>query len=233
MLDANASSSSGGNSRPYNPQADKLDRYISKAKVLLTNAQLPNVWAELQNRGYTVAAIQQKLADLDLLTDLNIAQRKEQGEQYQSTADYNAARKAMHKEYIDHLGYARMVFAGDEAARTGLGLKGRRARTHAAYAAQAFLFYTNLLNDAAWEAAIGTKGVTAAEMTAQQAAFESLNTLEAAQAKETGEAQGATAARTALYEVLKPWIKDFRATAKIALRKFPQLSEQLGIKYRS
>lgn len=213
-----------------NPQADDIDSFIAKKKVMLTNSLLPAVWSKLQNRGYTQAVIQQKIAELDALSALNQAQRKEYGEQYQSTADYNAAEAEPHEDYEDHLGYARIVFRNNVAAKTGLGLKGSRHRSQSGYAAQALLFYNNLLGNAGWKAAMNAKGISDAELQAQQDAYLKLAEMEANKQKETGEAQGATATRDAFYDALLPWTQDFRATAKIALRRYPQLSEQIGIK---
>ncbi len=216
----------------HNPQADLIGQYISENMTMLTNAQLPDVWEKLKNRGYSEVEIGQKLAELAALRNLNEAQRKEYGEQYQSTANYNAAQEAMHGDYEDHLGYARLVFKKDLAASTALGLGGRRHRSQSGYAAQALLFYNNLLNpeNAAWQTALGKKGVSADELAAQQSAYSNLATLEAAQQKETGEAQAATKKRDAAYDALREWTSEFRATAKIALRKYPQMMEQLGIK---
>lgn len=213
-----------------NPQADDIDSFIAKKKVMLTNSLLPAVWSKLQNRGYTQAVIQQKIAELDALSALNQAQRKEYGEQYQSTANYNAAEELIHQDYEDHLSYARLVFENNKAAKTALGLKGKRYRSQAGYAAQGLLFYKNLLGNATWKADMAATGITSTELTAQQTAFQNLATLEAAQQKETGEAQGATAARDAAHEALKKWTRKYRAIAKIALRRYPQLSEQIGIK---
>jgi hypothetical protein len=94
------------------------------------------------------------------------------------------------------------------------------------------LFYNNATATPSIATALATKGITAAELTASKAAFKNLETLAAAQQKETGEAQEATKRRDAAYDALEDWMSDFRETAKVALRRHPQLMEQLGIGQR-
>ena len=60
--------------------------------------------------------------------------------------------------------------------------------------------------------------------------YTNLANLAAAKAKEGGEAQQATQQRDVLYDQLQEWFSDFKEVAIIALRKNPQMREQLGWK---
>ncbi len=58
--------------------------------------------------------------------------------------------------------------------------------------------------------------------------YENLTVIAAKQAKETGEAQQATASRDAAVDAFAAWYSDFKAIGKIALMNKPQLREKLG-----
>ncbi|MEO6831870.1 MAG: hypothetical protein ABI169_06695 [Chitinophagaceae bacterium] len=74
------------------------------------------------------------------------------------------------------------------------------------------------------------KGISENDLSNGQQTFRNLQMLTAAQQKETGEAQQATVARDNAYDALHEWMSDFYKTAKVALRKYPQMMEKLGIK---
>lgn len=215
----------GGNS-----SYQSIDAFIQVSTVALTNAQLPDILPLLIARGYPEATIKDKADEIADLQTLNANQQKEYGEQFAAIAAYNAAVEQLHGDYIDHLQLARLVFKNNVAAQTALGLTGKRKVSESGYQAQAVQFYQGVLANAAYKAALATKGVTQAELDSQLAGFETLPNLSAAKAKETGEAQMATKTRDAAYDALAEWMSEFKQTAIIALRKTPQLREKLGYK---
>lgn len=205
-----------------------IQQFLTNATTALTNAQLPDIEPLLLNRGITKANVIAKLADVEALEKLNEAQKKEYGESYQSTADYDALEFTLHQEYMDHLTLARLVFKNNIAAQTGLGIKGKRKSDDAGYCKQALQFYNGILSSTDYKAAMLTKGVTTAELTTMQTGYSNLGTLSAAKDKENGEAQAATNKRNIFYDELEDWYNDFKETAIVALRKYPQYREQLG-----
>ena len=207
--------------------------FLEDANTTLTNAQLPAVQSLLESRGITPTEVSARLREVETLRSLNEQQRKEYGEQYEATKAYNDARALIHEDYMDHIALARIVFKNDIAAKTALGLQGERPRSQSGYVNAGLLFYSNAMASQLFTAALAKKGINVQELLAGQTGFKNLQTLSAAQQKETGEAQAATQQRDAAYDALSEWMSEFRITAKVALRKYPQYREQLGIRERS
>lgn len=213
-------------------QSDYQDivAYLAASKTALKNAALPDIATKLAGIGYTAAEIAQKLQDIETLEALNENQKKEYGEQYAATDNLENTIASLTSTYMSHLTFARVVFKKDAGAQTALGLTGDRKRTFSGLKAQALLLYNGVLKSAAYKAALATRGITEAQLLAQQAGFNSLDDLKADQKKETGEAQTATKLRDAAYDVFEDWMSDFKTLAIEALSDSPQLREQLGWK---
>ncbi len=208
---------------------ETLDEFIERTETALINAQLVDIEPKMAVRGILKVDVKAKLQDVQALRALVVQHKKEYGEQYKATEDYDNARNAVHEDYMDDLAMARLAFEKDTVAKTALELRGSRKASKGGYAGQGFAFYDNALKDPAYVAALGKKGISLADLQARQAAFGNLKTLSAAQQKETGEAQAATVARDAMHDALAAWMTAFYVTARVALRKFPQLMEKVGI----
>ena len=217
----------GGNSYYHT-----IDAFISDSELMLNNTLTDNqIKALMNNAGYTSNIITAKLVELDSLRTLNEAQAQQYGEQDQATNDFLAAKADYHRTYTDHLGLARLALRKNVEAQETLGLRGGRKTTYSGYIGQGLLFYNNaVLPGKPYAAALAAKGVDAAALAAGAAHFQSLQTDLEAQQKETGEAQQATATRDTLYDALEDWMYEYRGTARIILRPYPQLAEELGIK---
>lgn len=215
---------------PQNNDYKDIVTYIAESKTALINAALPDRAPKLLAKGYTAAEITAKLQELEDLEQLNEAQNKEYGEQYQATEDYTKEVARLHKIYVNDLTIARVVFKNDIAAQKALGLNGRRKESKSGYQAQALLLYNGALKDANYKTALAFRGITEATLTAQQTGFAGLTDLASSQQKETGEAQKATKVRDEAYDKFTDWMSDFKILATVALSDTPQLREQLGWK---
>jgi hypothetical protein len=207
-----------------------INEYLRNTGVALTNASDAEVAPLLATRGYTSAIITQKIAEHSNIKTLVSNQVKEYGDQYQATENYNSAAAVLHPKYIEHIEIARIVFADDTAAKTTLSLKGKRKRSASGYCSQALLFYKGASDSTTYKAALAVRGVTDAELQAGKTGYNNLSDLEAKQAKETGEAQSATATRDKSIDDFAAWYSNFKVLAKIALSSKPQLREKLGWK---
>ena len=207
-----------------------MNDYLSGVTTALTNAADTEIATLLANRSYTKSVIDQKKVELNSLKELVKNQTKEYGDQYQSTMNYNEAVATLHPKYIEHLIISRIVFKNNVAAKTTLGLKGTRKRSTSSYCKQAELFYKGATENNDYKASLAPKGITDAELQTGKTGYENLSDLAAKQAKETGEAQGATATRDNAIDDFATWYSEFKTIGTIALSTKPQLREKLGWK---
>lgn len=231
VSDESSQAKSKGSTKPkkkrkkvYKP----LQEFIHDSQKTLINAQDSEILPLLEKRGYPKALILDKQKQFDDLDKLDQDQKKEYGEQYDATEAYNKKVELLDEEYADHLTFGRRLFKNDAAAKSALGLKGIRSASESGYAKQGKLFYDGALDNADYIAAFAKKGVTDTELKAQQSGFNDLVVLSANKDDESAEAQKATKDRDALYDELNEWMAEFKETAIIALKKFPQLREKLG-----
>jgi hypothetical protein len=207
-----------------------LDNYLRGATTALTNAADAEVAPLLANRSYTKTVIDEKIVELDHVKELVKTQTKEYGDQYQATKNYTDAVAILHPKYMEHLLISRIVFRDNVAAKTTLGLNGSRKRSASSYCRQAELFYKGTTENSDYKASLAQKGITDIELQTGKTGYANLSDLAAIQVKETGEAQGATAARDKAVDDFAAWYSEFKAIGKIALSTQAQLREKLGWK---
>ena len=134
----------------------------------------------------------------------------------------------LHPIYLNHINWGKLIFAEDLAALDTLSLKGKRKRPESGYCNQALLFYEGALNNATYKAALAARSITEPMLQAGKTSFTNLKNMIPKKAKETGEAQQATAKRDAALETFDNWFIEFKKYGKLALSSHPQLREKLG-----
>ncbi|MFZ4797309.1 MAG: hypothetical protein ACOYMA_07415 [Bacteroidia bacterium] len=209
---------------------EDFDTYYDNRQTALVNASDAQVEPLLTAADYPTATIASKLAELEALKTLNDDQKKEYGEQYEATKNYNELANSLHPIYLTHVNYGKLIFEDDKAAIKVLGLDGKRKRAEMAYCNQALDFYTNGLATASYKAAINKRGITDAQLTAGKTGYTNLKAMIPLKAKETGEAQQATSLRDAAWDTFDVWFMEFKKYATLALSSTPQLKEKLGWK---
>jgi hypothetical protein len=209
-----------------------LASFISDADVLLANSLVPQILPLIVQRGYTQADIETKLAELQNLQSLHFSQSASRGESIGAKGDYKAAKEALQSAYVEQVALARIAFKDDVGAQVALELGGRRAQGRAEFVAQGMTFCNNLLENAGWLAAMAKKGVTEADVQQLLADFKALSTLAEGVVVKAGESLQSTQDRNAVYYSLRTWLGDYKKVARIALRKHPQMCEQLGLKQK-
>lgn len=212
------------------PPRKDYDELMGDAHTTLTNAKNdPELQAVLEPVGYGPDKIDEGLALLQALHLFNAAQVKEYGEAEASTKAVEAAFDAAYKVYIRHVKFARPLFEDDHARYKAFGLDGKRAQDRNGEREQAEIFYTNVLADAEAVSALGEINIDELSLKAGQAAYALTVTAEAAQLRETGEAEAATVTRDKGAGVLRKWMRRFFDFAIPACEGHPQLLEKLGV----
>ena len=207
---------------------ENFDLYHSNRLVALTNSTDAEIAPLLAAAGYSPTTITSKLSELATLKTLDDNQKKEYGEQYQATKDYDDLAATLHPIYLNHINWGRLIFENDLAAIGTLSLKGKRKRPESGYCNQALLFYEGALNNATYKAALVARGITEPMLQAGKTGFTNLKNMIPKKAKETGEAQQATAKRNAAWDTFDNWFIEFKKYGKLALSSKPQLREKLG-----
>lgn len=214
---------------PSNRDADAL---IARARTALANARLPDVAPLLADYGYDDVALDEGDALLATAESAAGAIAREYSEQYAAT-DARAALEAETEATLGRLStLARAVYPAGTEGHTRLNLAGRRPQASEAFARHARTFYQTLQADDALRAPLERRRVTLAALTDALARLDALDVAIQRQAAEAGEAQQATAARNTAVARLQGWMREFAATAKMALAEHPQLRERLGLRER-
>jgi hypothetical protein len=209
---------------------EDFDTYYDNRRTALVNASDAEVEPLLTAADYPPTIIAAKLVELEALKKLSDDQKKEYGEQYDATKNFNDLASSLHPIYLTHVNYGKLIFEDDKAALKVLGLDGRRKQAEMAYCNQALDFYTNGLSNATYKAAINKRGITDTELTAGKTGFTNLKAMIPVKTKETGEAQQATSKRDEAWDTFDEWFVKFKKYAVLALSGTPQLKEKLGWK---
>ncbi len=209
---------------------ENFDLYYSNRLTALTNAADTAIAGLLTAAGYPPATIAAKLTELEALKALDDKQKKEYGEQYEATKDFDELAASLHPAYLTDVKWGKLIFENDLAALNSLGLKGRRLQAESGYCNQALLFYEGVQSNAAYKAALLARGITDTALLAGKTGYTALKKMIPVKAKETGEAQQATHTRDEAWEAFDEWFIEFKKYAVLALGSQPQLREKLGWK---
>lgn len=207
-----------------------INSFLQQVRLGVENAQnVPAISDALALYGFDAARIQ---AGADLLAaaeNLQAAQVKEYGEQYQATAALNEAQAAADKLYGLHRRLAKLALRDEPEAQKALLLHERKKESLDPWLGQAGVFYKNALGDPDVLAALAKYNITEAQLLEGQTAVVAVATLNAVQEKEKSEAQRATKERDAALDALDDWYLEFRELAQIALEDDAQRLEALGL----
>ncbi len=205
------------------------DRLLA-AQVAIDNAlKEDEVKTLLTELGYDDIRLNEGKTLLNTANSLQQKQQKEYGDQFEATGTLNEAWEKADKEYMRFVKVARVALKSEYALYRKLGLNGVRKKTLSGWFAQAKQFYLNALADADVMEKMSVYGMTQIKLEAGKTLLEELETANAVQEKEKGEAQQATLERDNAIDQLEEWLSDFIAIGRIALEEKPQLLEKLGV----
>jgi hypothetical protein len=207
-----------------------IANFLADSRILIENAKsVPEVSGVLAGYGYDAKRMEEGSGLWAEADALRKKQTKEYGEQYGATAEVEHAWELGSSAYMKTLKVARIVFGDEPNAAAALRLYGPRKLSISGWIDQAATFYANLRSEAKLAEKMGKYGYTADKLDAEAALVEELRKKAQAQAKETGEAQAATAERDKKLEELDAWVSDLRAICRVAFYESPQELEKLGV----
>ncbi|MCA9962228.1 MAG: hypothetical protein R3E31_27230 [Chloroflexota bacterium] len=208
-----------------------IGEQLGMAEIALRNAlAMPKVAAALAPFGYDAPRLRAAQELLAAAQTAVSAQAMAYGEQYEATADLQAARAAAHEVYVNAVKIARIAFKQDVQARVALRLTGKRAQGLAGWVEQATVFYQNLLAAPDLLAGMAPFGYNAARLADELALVRAVEVANGRQEAAKGAARAATQDRDEKVRALRAWMSDFRVIAPIALADSMQLLESLGLR---
>jgi hypothetical protein len=217
-----------GASQPNSYQT--IDEKLKFAKIAIDNAlNVPDLAAPLAARGYDTDALQSAATLYQKAESLHLSQKSKYGDKFEATDDFDELRAEVDDSYSDHLALARIVLKNNRGDLEKLQANGKRKASISGWIGQTKAFYANALDSASIKAALATKGVSEGELSDTQGKVVALEKKEAIKYDKRGDAQNATSDRDGVIDELLEWHRDFVDTARIALKKTPQLLEKLGI----
>jgi len=205
---------------------ETFDEKITKMKVTLDNATLPQIFAIMVTVGYTVEKIDDMKTKLSELVSLNAEQVKESAEQSAEQTKFDNLRKEINTLFNTHRGMLRIFFKGNDPAYKTLQLNVENPAAFGNWNQLVKRFYVQLAKPEmlAQTAAIS---ITKETVTAQQQALVELDSHKDTIIKESGDAVGATHARDTAYDEFYPLYSDYVKYAKLLLPD--NLLKMLGI----
>ncbi len=205
-----------------------VEEKLSNMKVVFANAQQTEILSVLETVGYTAERLNSYLDKVEEIEKLTQKQKKEYGEQYATTNEFEQKCAELDKIYKRDLALARIFFKNDVQASTTLELNGRRKHAYSSWHKQVSNFYGQLAANATFLAKMQAVGVTEQKITDVMSKLTAIEQLKKDQKKEMGEAQKATETRDKAFDELYPQYSELLEFAKALLEK-EQLLESLGI----
>ncbi len=191
----------------------------------------PEILSVLQSVGYTEERLNGYLEKVTEIETLTQQQKREYGEQYAKTDEFEQKQEEINKIYKKDLALARIIFKEDVQATATLELNGTRKSAYGSWYKQVSNFYAQLSANADFLTKMQPVGVTDEKVNDLNAQLNQVEQLKEEQKKEMGEAQKATEIRDNAFDELYPHYSELIEFAKVLLED-EQLLESIGITVR-
>jgi hypothetical protein len=131
--------------------------------------------------------------------------------------------------FMEHVATARFAFRHQPETLNALDIS-RISSVRWTWIAQAEAFYAQVM---AYTEQMTSYGVSEGELQQAQASVEAILALRDDRMLKKGQAESCTERKNEAAKLLKNWVKEFHATARLALKDSPQKLEAFGIRVRS
>jgi hypothetical protein len=202
---------------------------MQQAKVVLANAQEPELKAALAEFGYDDAALAEGQTLYDDAKALIKEQKKAYANQYKATRILNNTADDAKKYYLRLVKISKLALEGDEDSIKDLGISGQRKETYDGWTNEALTFFSTALASPDILAVLEPKGITVDSLTAGLQMVEDLDPLYTDQKNKIGLAQVATDSKTKKMDELFAWINKVIQYSRIAFEDDPQQLERFDV----
>jgi len=162
--------------------------------------------------------------------DINI---KEDDETSETSAFFKLKKAELAELYSEHRGIAKVVFNNQTEILKRLLLNTPVPRTYIEWFETIKKFYTELQSDEQLVEKLSRFNITSEVIANSISLVEAVETAKFEYYREEGESQEATVQKNTDIEIIRNWMNEFFAIARIALKDKPQLLEALGLLVRS
>ncbi|MCB8983505.1 MAG: hypothetical protein H6659_06760 [Ardenticatenaceae bacterium] len=178
--------------------------------------------------GYTEERLEAARTLYQEARELVDQQKLAYGEQFEATQIVKRTYTEATLAYNAAVKVARVAFRDSPSGQNALSLNGPRKKNMSGWLDQARRFYSNMLQDPKFIAAMTPYSYDQTKLEAEAALIEAVATARGAQDRARGIAQEMTQKRDLKLEQLDRWLADYKAIAEVALAVSPQQMEQLG-----
>lgn len=209
---------------------ESIEKRLADAHLKIINAKEDNkIFPLLAPFGYDEVRFGEGLQLYDTAYSLHQLQKKEYGDQFMATEEFQKEWDRVNRTYMQQLRIGRVVLKEYPSLLKLTGILGERKASYFGWLCQARQFYAKSLENQQVCDLLANFGVTTEMMTAAQQEVEAVENLRSMKSRETGDAQEATAKRDLALDALEAWVADLVAVARVALADSPQLLEKLDI----
>jgi hypothetical protein len=209
-------------------QDKAIQNYITESLQMLTTAgKDTEIVPLLSARGYDTAGLAPGLALQDKLDKAFQGRQTGSGGQLSATAAEIKAVRDARSDYADFRGIARGCFT-DQGARVALGATGDIPEDFQKFVTAAKASYV-AGKKTEYTAKLTLRGYSPATLDGLVTALGTLTSTGNDQNVAEGAAQGSTSVRDKAYDDLRAWMKEFKAVARVALKKRHDLQTKLGL----
>lgn len=179
----------------------------------------------MANYGFSPKRMQEGKDLLDKTQVLHEVKDQHYDERWELSNQIETKLAVAHQNFAEHVKIARFVFRNEPTILYKLRINrishGVWARTR-----QAKDFYTKVIPYAAM---MEPQGVSLATLTEAKAFVEGIITMKEERTRKKGEAENTTDSKNQSIKMLRAWLTEFRAAARLAFKDTPQKLESLGI----
>jgi hypothetical protein len=193
----------------------------------------PEIQEKMMAFGYTPEKMAQGKALFENAKRLTTSQVGGYGDQYAASDEVSKFWSNAYSVSMVTVKVIRIAFKGQPDMLAKFKATGQRNRSLSGWLNETRIRYGNLLQTPEALRVMVNYGYSLEKLTAERDAVEQVADLYSKWLTEKGEAQQGTVERDKAIDDLCNWYSDFRAIARVALYKSPQLLEALGIVKKS
>ena len=205
---------------------------IQAARLAINNtARDPETGKKLAAHGFLPKRMQEGENLLTMVQEMQQDKKSRYDERWQISDEIAQQLQTLRPLFKDHVVAARFAFRHQPAILRTFGIQ-RISTNRWTWVAQATTFY-QMMQDENYIEQMASHGITPEALQQAHTMVKGIMEMRDNQMYKKGEAEDTTESRNQASQQLRVWLKEFHATAHLALKDTPQKLEAYGIMVRS